>query len=443
MRTHPVLELAARAGVRLGLDRVRTFLEVLGEPHLCAPAVHVGGTNGKGSVCTYVTGALVAAGYRVGTTLSPHVEHVNERIQIDGKPISDADLTEVLEHVDRAHREWTDAAETQASPSTLTYFELVTAAAFVVFARAKVDVMVVEVGLGGRLDATNVVRPAVCAVASIGFDHMAELGDTLESIAREKAGIFKRGVPVVIGAVPPDAKRVFESAAAHLGAPLWAPPNLRREELRDGRWSFGTPQGRLGPLMLGMAGAHQGSNALVALGVLHRLRMLGFVVPDEAITVGLTEARVPVRLEQLLPGLVVDGAHNPDGTRALAAWLTRRARPKTRILLFGMGEDRDPRAVLEPLVPHFDEIVTTRCAHPKARDPEELAVAIEGLHPVIASGGPVEDILAEVYADADETVVAGSLFVAGAVRSLVGEGALDGIAPGSGASASEGEEVNP
>jgi dihydrofolate synthase/folylpolyglutamate synthase len=209
------------------------------------------------------------------------------------------------------------------------------------------------------------------------------------------------------------------------------PPNLRREQHKDGRWTLATPAGKIGPVRLGMVGAHQGANALVALGALHQLRAQGFLVPDPAIEEGLRTATVAVRLETLAPGLLVDGAHNVDGTKALAAYLEKQPRPKTRILVFGMGEDRVPRDVIAPLLPHFDEVVTTRCSHPKARDPDELAAAIEGLHPLIASGGPIEEVLPEVYAEADETVVAGSLFVAGAARSLVREGVLAGIAPGS------------
>jgi dihydrofolate synthase / folylpolyglutamate synthase len=434
VRSHPALDAAARAGVRLGLDRVRTFLELLEEPNLCAPAVHVAGTNGKGSVCTFVTAALVRAGYRVGTTLSPHVEEVNERIQLDGVPVDDGTFAEALEHVDRARREWVEAARLDGQ--VLTYFELVTAAAFVVFARAGVDVMVVEVGLGGRLDATSVVRPAVCAIPTVGLDHQAELGPDLASIAGEKAGILRRGVPVVTGPLPEEAKTVVRAVAARLEAEVWAPPALRREEHSDGRWTLTTPVGRVGPVRLAMQGAHQGLNASVAVGVLHRMRGQGFLVPDEAIAAGLAAARVPVRLEQLLPGLFADGAHNPDGTRALAAWLGRRERPRSRILLFGMGQDRDPVQVLAPLLERadlFDEIVTTRCSHPRARDPEELALAIEGMHPLIAAGGSIEETLPEVYAEAEETVVAGSLFVAGAARTLAREGALQGIAPGQGA----------
>jgi dihydrofolate synthase/folylpolyglutamate synthase len=208
MRSHPALDAVARAGIRLGLDRVGAFLRFLGEPHLCAPAVHVAGTNGKGSVCTFVTSALVESGVRVGTTISPHVEELNERIQIDGVPVSDDVLDRALRKVDDARRAW--ARRIGIDGEVLTYFELATAAAFVVFAEHAVDVMVVEVGLGGRLDATNVVRPLVCAVPTIGLDHQAELGPDLASIAREMAGIVKPEVPVVLGALPPEARAVFE-----------------------------------------------------------------------------------------------------------------------------------------------------------------------------------------------------------------------------------------
>lgn len=431
MRSHPVLDAVAGAGVRLGLDRVRTFLDVLGEPHLSAPAVHVAGTNGKGSVCAYVTQALVAAGYRVGTTISPHVEEVNERIQLDGVPIDDALLTDVLEQIDRARRGWAEAAGIEGEP--LTYFELVTAAAFLCFAQQHVDVMVVEVGMGGRLDATNVVRSVAVAVPTIGLDHMAELGPDVATIAGEKAGICKRQVPVVIGPLPPEAKVVFEDRARRLQAPLWAPPTLRREQHKDGRWTLHVPGCSIGPVRLGMDGLHQGANAAVAVGVLVQLRSQGFVVPDEAIRAGLERARVPVRLEELLPGLVADGAHNPDGAKALAAWLERLPRKGTRILLFGMGHDRDPVQVIKPLLPHFDEIVTCRSTHPKARDPGELADILAEHHRCVSEGGLVDDVLPEVFADADLTVVAGSLFVAGAARSLVRAGALDGLRAGMGA----------
>jgi dihydrofolate synthase/folylpolyglutamate synthase len=421
--SHPVLDQLAKAGVRLGLDRIQAFLVALGEPHRSAPVVHVAGTNGKGSVCAFVTSALVASGYTVGTTISPHLEEVNERILIDGLPIDDAALEEAIEAVDRARWDWSRSAGIQGHG--LTYFEFMIAVAFWVFARRQVQVMVVEVGMGGRLDATNVVVPAVCAIPSIGLDHQAELGDTVALIAQEKAGILKRGAPVVIGPMPLEAREVFERFAARLGSALWKPgTQLRREQRRSGSWNLSTPAGALGDLALGLDGAHQGANASVALGALHLLRNQGFHVPDDAIRAGFERAFIAGRLERVAPGLVLDGAHNEDGAKVLAQWLAQQPRPKCRILVWGMGTDRDPMAVIAPLAPHFDEIVTTRCDHPKARDPVELAEALSDLDAVLSAGGPIEEVLPEVYAEADETVVAGSLYLVGAARSLVRSGAL-------------------
>lgn len=429
MISHPLLDQLGQTGVRLGLDRIRSFLTAIGEPHRAYPVVHVAGTNGKGSVCAMVTRALVRAGYRVGTTISPHVEEINERVQIDGVPVDDATLTEVLDAVDRARWEWARSADVDGVP--LTYFEFVTAAAFLCFAQQRVDVAVVEVGMGGRLDATNVVQPVVCAIPSVGLDHVPDLGTTLAEIAGEKAGILKRGASAVTGPLAPEARAVFEQRAAALGVELWTPGRELRREHRRGAWNLATPDGVLSDVRLGLQGPHQGANALVALGVLHQLRRQGFLVSEEAIREGFAEAFVPVRLERLAPGLVVDGAHNADGARALAAWLAGQPRPRTRILLFGAGADRDPVTLIEPLLPHVDEVVTTRCSHPKARDPMELALALRGLDVTLSAGGPIEETLPEVYVEADETLVAGSLFVAGAARSLVRAGALEGLEPGS------------
>lgn len=432
MRSHPLLDQLGEQGVRLGLERIGAFLAALGEPQHAAPVVHVAGTNGKGSVCAFVTAALVRSGYRVGTTLSPHVEEVNERIQLDGYPVDDGTLIEAIEAVDRARWEWARSSGVEGVP--LTYFEFMTAAAFLTFARRQVDVAVVEVGLGGRLDATNVVRPLVCAFPSIGLDHTGELGASISEIAGEKASILKRGSSAVIGPMAPEARKVFEDRARFLGVALWRPGAELRREQRKGRWSFATPGGTLTEVALGLRGSHQGSNALVALGVLHQLRQRGFLIPDEAIRAGFAEAFVAGRIEEVAPGLFADGAHNPDGSRALAAWLADRPRPSSRILLFGMGEDRDPLQVIAPLLPHFDEVVTTRCRHPKARDPLELALALQDLDVVLSAGGPIEETLPEVYAEAEETVVAGSLFIAGAARSLARSGALADIVPGQGPS---------
>jgi dihydrofolate synthase/folylpolyglutamate synthase len=416
--THPVLEAAARHGVRLGSERMASFLLALGEPHRAWPAVHIGGTNGKGSTTTMVTAALVDAGFRVGTTISPHLQAVNERIQIDGVAVADAVLAGLIEDVDRQRWDWAAASGSRDNP--LTYFELITAAAFLHFQRERVDIAVVEVGMGGRLDATNVVEPLATAITTVGLDHQAELGPTVEAIAAEKAGILKRGVPAVHGAMPEGAAAVIARTATAVGAPLWRPGAHLRRELRAGAWNLSTPAGALTGVRLGMPGAHQGGNAVVALALLHHLRVAGLPIPDDAIRSGLERARIAGRLERIAPDLLVDGAHNEEGARALAAFLAGERRPRRRILLFGMGDERDPAAILSPLLPHVDEVVCTRCAHPKAREPEALAHAVSAMHPVVSIAGAVEEALPEARADADEVVVAGSLYLVGAVRDLVG-----------------------
>lgn len=427
MRTHPVLSALAKHGVRLGLDRMSGFLSASGDPHLGPLVVHIAGTNGKGSTATMVTEVLVRAGYRVGTNLSPHLEHVNERFLIDGVPVSDAVLETQIGRLARIREDW---ARSQGMTDALTYFEFATALAFFIFQAHAVDVMVIEVGLGGRLDATNVVEPAVTAITSIGLDHVEQLGGTLDSIAREKAGIFKPGVPAVVGPLPETAMQAVVARAQRIGAPLWRPGAQLLMDGRSDGWWFSTPIGELHRVTLALAGRHQGANALVALGIVHRLRELGLTIPDEHVLDGLSQASIAGRIETLCPGLVVDGAHNEAGARALAAWLAARPRPPCRILLFGMGAGRTPHDVLGPLLPHVDEVVTTRCAHPKAMDSLELAQMIGEISPILADGGPIEQALPECFADAQETIVAGSLYLAGAARSLFHAGELEGLSPG-------------
>jgi dihydrofolate synthase/folylpolyglutamate synthase len=430
MNRHPILEQLASSGVRLGLDNIHAFLTFLGEPHRAYPVVHVAGTNGKGSVCAMVTWVLKEAGYRVGTNLSPHLQAINERILIEGMPIDDASFNDAIEALDRVRHDWAQSMGFKRPP--LTYFEFITTVAFTHFAQVGVDVAVMEVGMGGRLDATNVVHPLVSAITHIGIDHSADLGSSLAEIAGEKAGIIKRGVPVVLGPMPSEAREAIERRARILNARLWRPgPELLRERRRSG-WQFTTPGGSLRDVQLGLAGEHQGANALVALGILHQLRAQGFHIPDEAILRGFANVQLGGRLEEVLPGLIVDGAHNEDGTRAVATWLKARPRPKSRILLFGMGQGRDPVRAIAPLLPLVDEVVTTRCAHPKARDSVELAMALEGVDALLAEGGRIEEALPEVYREAHETLVVGSLFLAGAVKSIVASGALRGITPGQG-----------
>jgi dihydrofolate synthase / folylpolyglutamate synthase len=430
MLTHPILSQLSQHGIKLGLERMRDFMQTLGEPQSAYPAVHVAGTNGKGSVCAMVTAVLVDAAYTVGTNYSPHAEALNERVQINGIPIDDGSLNELVEAVNRARLDWAESR--RISTNALTYFEFMTAVAFLAFASRQVNAAVVEVGLGGRLDATNILKPQVCAITHVGFDHQELLGDTLTAIAGEKAGILMPGVPVVMGPMPEEARKAILQRARALNAPVWRPGNELRRELRRDGWVLATPDGSISGIRLGLQGAHQGANATVALGVLHQLRRQGFLIPDEAIKSGLQRAFMPGRIEELRPGLILDGAHNAASVEVLAKWLVSRPRPESRILLWGMGEGRDPVKCIEALVPLVDEVVTTRCAHPKAFQPVDLALQLQELDVTLSAGGDIEETLPEVYQEAHETIVAGSLFLAGAARSIVNSGALDGVTPGQG-----------
>lgn len=403
--------------MKLGLERVGAFLEAIGAPQRAWPAVHVAGTNGKGSVCMGVTEALVAAGYRVGTTLSPHVQHINERVRIDGVPVSDAALCEALDAVDAARPEF--AREQGIDGPPLTYFEAVTSAAFWAFARHAVDVGVVEVGLGGRLDATRVVQPAATAIVSIGMDHADVLGDTLGAIAREKAGILRAGVPAVIGPLGDEALSAILAVATPLGVEPWRVGRELRAEPDGQGWALIGPGARVDGVVLGMSGAHQLDNALVAFGLLLQLRAQGWQISDEAILVGLGRARLPARFERVAPGVWVDGAHNPPAAEALASALRLRPRSGRRVLLFGLGGARDALAVVRPLLGEVDAIITAHGAHPAARTADQLAEALAGLDLPVRAGGAVEEALPMARAEAAEVIVAGSLFLAGAVRDLL------------------------
>ncbi len=419
MRTHPVLSQLAGRGIRLGLEDTEAFLLHLGSPHLAAKVVHVAGTNGKGSTCTCVTRALVAAGHKVGTFTSPHLEHVNERLRIDGEPISDADLDAAITALDAERRAWATAQGMEEPP--LTYFEFVTVLAFQVFAQQQVDVMVIEVGLGGRLDSTNVVQPLATAITSIGLDHVDKLGDNLRDIAFEKAGIFKPGASITVGPVDPDAAAVIGRRADEVGvAPWWVGSQVQIEAV-EGGYIWRSPEGSVGPVRPAMAGRHQVENMAVVVGILHQCRRAGLSVSDEDIAEGISKGVLAGRAERLADDVWADGAHNDAGARALAGVLADLPREGHRILLFGAGGDRDPNVLMGPLVEHVDEVWLTRCAHPHALSPEELAERVDLPLPVQVAGD-VEEALPRVRQAADQVIVAGSLYLVGAVRELLGVG---------------------
>jgi dihydrofolate synthase/folylpolyglutamate synthase len=422
MRTHPLLQRLAAAGVRLGLQRVEALLEAMGSPHAAMPSLHVAGTNGKGSVCMMLDGCLRAAGRHTGLYTSPHIQQLNERFRIDGRPISDARLDALLVEVDRRAREWAHARGEARDDGGLTVFEAETLAAFLWFAQQELDVAVLEVGLGGRLDATNVVTPEVTSVVSVGLDHTDRLGDTIAAIAAEKAGILKPGVPMVVGLLPKDALSAVRVMAKERGCPLTVAGTDYRVEGTPEDFSYRSARLSFSGLSCGLSGAHQVQNAGVALAMLERWseRRPELAVDEAAMRAGLKSAQNPGRFEWLADDLLIDGAHNVDGARALASALAALPRDRPRTLLLGASKDKDVRAIAAAIRPMIDRVFTTSCAHPRAMMPGEVAERLVGLGVPVLPAGPIEDALPMAREGRGLVIVAGSLFLAGAARDLLG-----------------------
>ncbi len=357
------IEALERFGIDLGLDRVLACLERLGRPQERFPAVHVAGTNGKGSVCAFVASALQRAGYRVGLYTSPPLERFGERIRVDGCDLPDDAVPELLEAVERTGVE-------------LTQFEVITAMAFLHFARQGVDAAVVEVGLGGRLDATNVVRAEVSVVTNVGLDHVAYLGPGLADIAREKAGIARAGTPLVTGAEG-EALACIETEARRRGAPVRVLGRDFGVEGGGGCFRYEGPRWSLQELRPALRGSHQGANLALAVAALECLDARGWRIPEGAVRSGVASARWPGRLEVVGEGprVVLDGAHNPHASRALARALQEEFRWDRLWLVLGVLGDKDALGIVSDLAPLADRILVTRSASSRALPPARLARA--------------------------------------------------------------------
>ncbi len=396
--------------VVLGLERMHEALEELGHPELRLRTVQVGGTNGKGSTCAFLDSILRAGGHRVGLYTSPHLVRVNERIQVGGVPVDDATLgARIVEVLRRS-----------PAAAGATYFELGTLAALEHFAREEVDVAVLEVGLGGRLDATTASRPRLTALTRVGLDHLELLGETVEAIAREKAAIFRRGVPAVVGEQRPEVLAVVEAAAAAVGAPLWVEG---RDFSLDGLGRYRGPGLVLDGLALGLHGEHQHHNAAVAIRCAHLLEGQGLPLSPEAIRTGLQRTRWPGRLEQVAgaPPILLDGAHNEDGAAALRAALdTPPYAGRPVHLVFGVVSDKRVEPMLRTLLPRCASAVLTWVPTPRSLDPSSyLALARTLCLAVDVAPSPEEGLAtARRRAGPDGWVlVAGSLYLVGAVKA--------------------------
>ena len=409
-------------GIKLGLENISRLCAALDHPEQAFMSIHVGGTNGKGSVAAMVHAALVAAGIRAGRFVSPHLVDLTERFVIGTEAVSLPDL-------ERAVTDVLDCADALRAAGTLavhpTFFEATTAVAFELFRRARVEVGVIEVGLGGRFDSTNVVRAPIGAITSIGLDHQELLGDTLEAIAFEKAGIIKPGMTVVTGVLPDAARTVVAAVARDRQAHLVEAASGARAEgdIRDGRATVRivTPDGRYGPVTLALRGDHQIRNALVAVRVLQALERAGIRVPGKAIERGLTDVEWPGRLELIEvqdgPQVLLDAAHNVDGATALAAYL-ERWHPERPTLVIGVMRDKDVLGIVRALLPVVSSVIATAADTPRALPARDLAARIaaaEANVPVRAEPDPITAI-EDAMATGHTVCVTGSIYLVGAVR---------------------------
>lgn len=409
------------------IRRTSLLLEELGNPHLKVPAIHVAGSKGKGSTCAMIAAALAANGLRTGMFISPHLHKMTERLTVDGTPISEAEFVSLFERI------WPMAEKIRdrGDSGIVSVFEFQTAMAFQHFADIDADVMVIEVGLGGRLDSTNVLQPAVSVITTVGYDHVAVLGNTLAKIASEKAGIIKPGVPVVVSQQPYEAAEVIAETARRLGSPLIESSSLSLSNV--------DPNGA-GPqlvtvrsphneyeIKLPLLGEHQLANASTAVAALEAFSENVSALVPEAVVRGISSVKWPGRVqvvEQGPPMIIVDGAHNQDSAEALCATISRHfGLPHKPVIILGATGGHDPLAVARTFADLAPRVIVTRSRHPKAVEPLDFAEALRQVKiAVLAVTESTHDALeiARQPANAGTMIIAtGSLFVAAEVIETV------------------------
>lgn len=430
------------------LDRMRRVMEALGNPERAVQMVHVAGSKGKGSVCEMTASCLAAAGYTVGLYTSPHLVDLRERIRINGRMITQAEFTRAMDRVAAA------VAQTPADLGPATYFEVLTALAFLHFSEQAVDVGVIEVGLGGRLDSTNIITPEVTAITSISLEHTQFLGKTLGAIAREKAGIFKPGVPALTIPQPPEVIEVLRSVAQEAGAPLHVVGEDIEfttrfqaggaEPVAGGRGAGGGGGGRSGGagprMVVGLAtdrtlyehivvpfkGGHQAYNCGLALAILDRLVERGFRVPEAAVVAGLAGADTSGRMEMAWesPRIMLDGAHTAESLSALFRAIGAHVACDSVVVVFGCAADKDLDALLREINLGADKVIFTRSDNPRSADPNELHARFAELSSKMSQvAGTFEEALAiasrAVQRD-DLIVVTGSFYLVGEAKKRLG-----------------------
>jgi dihydrofolate synthase/folylpolyglutamate synthase len=412
-------------GIKLGLSSTRNLLKGLGDPHHGLTCLHLAGTNGKGSVGAMVEAALRQAGIKVGFYTSPHLERFTERFRINGTEISQRRVVELTKAV------W--AVVDHREPPT--YFEFVTAMAFLYFRQEGVELAIMETGLGGRLDATNICQPLVTVITNLSLEHQDYLGKGLANIAFEKAGIIKKGVPLIHGVMQPAARRIVEETARGKGAPIYRRGReLTFRRRASGRFDLGGRRWKLKDAATNLVGRHQAINACLALGAAETLAEAGLPLEVEHLARGLKQVHWPGRLEQWpggpgQPPLWLDGAHNPAAAKALLASLEEmRGGRSPLVMVVGVMADKEIGALLGLLLPAADRVVYSRPVYSRAADPEALAAAA----PPDAPPGEIEPDLGRAMERARRlagpggvVLVTGSLFTVGEARTLLSGGTSD------------------
>ncbi|MCA9145177.1 MAG: bifunctional folylpolyglutamate synthase/dihydrofolate synthase [Planctomycetaceae bacterium] len=432
-------------GSQLKLDRMQQLLDALGNPQESLKAVHIAGTKGKGSTAEMIACALTAAGFRTGLYTSPHLEKLEERISIDGADCTSAELVKLVEAVRPAVAELDQKTAKEDGLGNPTFFEITTAMAMLHFVDHGVDVAVLEVGLGGRLDSTNVCRPVVTVITSISFDHIQQLGNTLAAIAREKAGIVKPAIPLICGVTQSEPLNVIQQIAVERGARIYqigedfgyryAPPLRNSPNLSGGvidyRDSLSRDGTQFDAVRVGMLGSHQASNAAIAIATLRRMQEDGWNVPEPAIRDGIANARCTARIEVLSrePTVIVDTAHNLASIEALLSALDESFDDQHRLLIFAATRDKDVSGMLRLLLPRFETVILTRYVeNPRGVAPERLLELVERLRDELQ---PVPSVIvcdspsaawekAQATATPEHLVcISGSFFLAAEMRPMI------------------------
>lgn len=424
------IENTAQFGMKLGLERTEKILELLGDPHKKVKMIHIAGTNGKGSTTAMVSRVLMEAGYKVGTYISPYIEEFEERIQINNENIPKDDLVHIITEVSKAIDEV--IALGYQNP---TQFEIITCAAFLYYHMKKVDYAVIEVGLGGRLDSTNVITPILSIITSISLDHVAILGDTLDKIAFEKAGIIKEGIPTVLFPQQPEAQLAIEKVATEKKSLLIKVDNdkarfidsyevevngekkvIQKVEIKTLRENYS--------LELALLGKHQILNATVAVYACEKLIDLGAKISKENIANGMKTVKWPGRLEIMKtdPRVVIDGAHNIDGISKLTESIDMYFKYDNLILILGILADKQVREMIETIVPKASRVIAVTPNSERAELAEDLKAEIENLGVACEA---VEDYR-EAYEKAlsyctekDLLLISGSLYMIGDMRRII------------------------